>query len=239
MSERPEQTAASNLPTPRQAWREVWTSEPFGVVLLLVFATFVFIEAAPEKEWTSIITIGLLGATLLMAMRAAGNRARYQRAARVVVAVGLVASIVSVVGVDAQVSKAFVRGVSALLVAVTPFTIARSVFHSVLDQRRVTLQAIFGVVAIYLMLGILFAYAYAVIGAIADDPFFTSGASETIQNFVYFSFVTVTTVGFGDLTAAHQLGRTLAIVEALFGQLYLILVVSLFVGNLRTRSAQR
>jgi voltage-gated potassium channel Kch len=49
---------------------------------------------------------------------------------------------------------------------------------------------------------------------------------------VYFSFVTLTTVGYGDLTAAFDAGRIASIFEALFGQLYLVSVVALLVANL-------
>ena len=58
---------------------------------------------------------------------------------------------------------------------------------------------------------------------------------STIANCLYFSFTTLTTVGYGDLTAASNLGHTLAMSEALVGQIYLVTVVSLIVGNLGLR----
>jgi voltage-gated potassium channel Kch len=66
----------------------------------------------------------------------------------------------------------------------------------------------------------------------------TETAPRSID-FLYFSYVTLTTVGYGDLTAAGDLGRMLAVTEALLGQLYLVTVVALVIGNIgreRTRA---
>jgi hypothetical protein len=221
----------------REAWHEMWTSGPFGGVLLLVFASFVFLEAAPDKEWAQVLSVLLQGATLLAALRAAAVATRYQHAARILVGLAVVSTIVAVSGTAEHLSLGFVRLLSVLLVAIAPVAIAASVGRMILVERRVTLQAIFGVVSIYLLLGMLFAFCYAAIAAIGQGSFFAGGQIESIQNFVYFSFVTLTTVGYGDLTAAHQVARTFAIVEALLGQLYLITVLSVFVSNLRPRSA--
>ena len=53
-----------------------------------------------------------------------------------------------------------------------------------------------------------------------------------MSNCLYFSFTTLTTVGFGDLAPRSDLGRTLAVFEALIGQIYMVTVVSLIVGHL-------
>jgi voltage-gated potassium channel Kch len=78
----------------------------------------------------------------------------------------------------------------------------------------------------------LFAFVYGAIDRLADDPFFSGADEATISRCLYFSFTTLTTVGYGDLVAASNLGRTLAIFEALLGQIYLVTVVSLIVSNL-------
>jgi hypothetical protein len=59
----------------------------------------------------------------------------------------------------------------------------------------------------------------------------------TTKNFLYFSFVTITTVGYGDLTAGTSLGCSIAIAEALTGQIYLVTVVAAIVGVLGGRAA--
>ena len=58
------------------------------------------------------------------------------------------------------------------------------------------------------------------------------------SDYLYFSYVTLTTTGFGDLTAESDLGRTFVVVEALFGQIYLVTIVALIVSNLRPGAAR-
>jgi hypothetical protein len=55
---------------------------------------------------------------------------------------------------------------------------------------------------------------------------------------LYFSYVTLATLGYGDYTAASNLGHMLAVAEALIGQIYLVTVVALLVSRLRVRSRE-
>ena len=71
-----------------------------------------------------------------------------------------------------------------------------------------------------------------------SDPFFAQEANPTSASYLYFAYVTLTTVGYGDLTASGNLGRALAVLDALLGQIYLVTVVALLVSRLgRTRLA--
>jgi hypothetical protein len=90
------------------------------------------------------------------------------------------------------------------------------------------------------LLGLSFAFAFAAVGDLGSRPFFASHEAGTRSDYVYFSFVTLATVGYGDLTPQGGLGRALAVTEALLGQVYLITAVAALVGNLgRTRSPRR
>jgi Ion channel len=98
----------------------------------------------------------------------------------------------------------------------------------------VTIEAVFGVLCLYILLGMLFAGVYGSIDRLGH-AFFANGVHATTSRCLYFSFTTLTTVGYGDLTAAGNLGHTLAVSEALVGQIYLVTIVSLIVGNLGQR----
>ena len=124
------------------------------------------------------------------------------------------------------------RIVAVLLVALAPIAIARGVVRGVRTEGAVTMHTMFGVLCIYLLIGMLFAYAYGLVGDAQSQPFFASGIDPDISDYLYFSFATITTVGYGDLSAATDLGRSVAIAEALIGQIYLVTVVAVIVGGL-------
>jgi hypothetical protein len=147
-------------------------------------------------------------------------------------AIGFIAvAVASAAGSD-QLVRTFARLVNVSLTALATFAIARALYRSVTERRIVTLKPVLGVVCIYLLLGMLFSFTYGAIAAIDSGPFFSAGFDGDSSDFVYFSFVTLTTVGYGDLTASDEVGRAVAILEALAGQLYLVTIVALFVSNL-------
>jgi hypothetical protein len=93
-----------------------------------------------------------------------------------------------------------------------------------------------GAICIYVLLGMMFAFVYAAIDAISSGPFFVQTADATPPDFLYFSFITQTTVGYGDFTASGDLGRALAVLEALTGQLYLVTIIAVLVSRLSARA---
>jgi hypothetical protein len=102
-------------------------------------------------------------------------------------------------------------------------------------RRTATSKTLAGAVAIYLLVGLVFADLYMCLAQLSGVPFFAQpGATGSVAYF-YFSYTTLTTVGFGDLTAGTDPGRMLAVVEALMGQLYLVTVVAFIVATRRPR----
>jgi hypothetical protein len=82
-----------------------------------------------------------------------------------------------------------------------------------------------------------FAFAFECVGEVGSQPFFASQGAGTRSDYVYFSFTTMATVGYGDLIAQGGLGRALAVTEGMLGQIYLVTAVAALVGNLgRTRA---
>jgi hypothetical protein len=93
-------------------------------------------------------------------------------------------------------------------------------------------RTIFGALCIYLFAALLFAMAYRIIAAFSGEPFFVQTDDPSAVDYIYFSFVAITTLGFGDFTPATSVGKMAAVIEAVAGQLYLVVVVALFVSRI-------
>jgi hypothetical protein len=100
---------------------------------------------------------------------------------------------------------------------------------------EISVLTVLGAVCIYVLTGLSFAFLFEAVGALGSQPFFTSQEAGTRSDYVYFSFITMATVGYGDLTAQGGLGRALAVTEGLFGQIYLVTAVAALVSNLGRR----
>ncbi|MGA7462395.1 MAG: potassium channel family protein, partial [Candidatus Korobacteraceae bacterium] len=96
---------------------------------------------------------------------------------------------------------------------------------------RVTHVRIQGAVAVYLLFGIAWAHAYRITAILHPGSFaFQAGELATVADWIYYSFVTLTTVGYGDIVPTAQISRTLAVAEALIGQLYLAVMIARLVA---------
>jgi hypothetical protein len=199
----------------------------YGIVLVLVFVTYVFMAAGFEGAWTRPVTVALQGATLLVALTASKVGRRLLRIATIVVAIAFVGALVSVAS-DREGIRASFLILNFLLVGTAPVVIAVSVIR----RRVVDVKTVLGALCIYVLIGMAFAFAYAAMGQIMDVPFFAQTSNASTADYLYFSFVTLTTVGYGDFTAAEGLGRATASIEALFGQLYLVTIVALVVSRM-------
>jgi hypothetical protein len=213
-----------------RGWRaqlREYGAERFGAVLFLVVVLVVFTIAAPPAEWTRVVEALLASGTLSVTVRTAGASPKVRRIADVAAVVAVVAALASLLS-SRETSDAVTVFVTACLVAVAPVVIARSI----LSAHEVTIRTVLGALSTYLLIGMCFAFVYGVVAALQSQPFFAGTKSETGADFVYFSFVTLTTTGYGDFVAARDLGRSFSVLEAIVGQLYLVTVVAVVVANL-------
>ena len=199
----------------------------FGLVLLLLLATFVFMAAAPTGAWTRTILVLLQGTTPIAALSAAGVPRRLVRLAALVTVVAF-----AVTAVTTPVSGTTPTGLSALLNALLVALAPVAIVWSIVRRRVIDVQTVLGALCVYVLLGMFWAFVFSAVGAFGSAPFFAQQQSGTTADYLYFAFVTLTTVGYGDLTAAGHLGRALAVLDALLGQIYLVTVVALLVSNL-------
>ncbi len=204
--------------------------EPFryGVVFLLTVALVVFVIAAPTADWSRAVALAIEGVALVVAI--ATGRTRKELRYRTAIGVG-VAMVLVIAGVwSGIISVQLSSVVSAIVTAAVPVVIVRGLLR-LMRERGVTLQAVAGALAIYLSIGLVFAAIISFIAQVDSTLYFAQHTSGTEGDRVYFSFTVLTTTGFGDFSAATPVGHALAVIEMLTGQLYLVTVIGLLIGN--------
>jgi hypothetical protein len=105
--------------------------------------------------------------------------------------------------------------------------LAAVIGRRVFADGRITMDRIMGAIALYLMLGIIWANAYEIVG-LRDHTAFsgTPDQARGMERWFYFSFTTLTTVGYGDIAPLARAARALAMLEALIGQLYPAIILA-------------
>jgi len=225
----------SSRPESRSAGRRL--RERYGLVLGAIVATFAVQGIATPGSVEQIAVSALSSATLLLALWASDSKPRIIRPAFALVILVMITSVTQVIAGETDGSAA--RVADALLVALAPPVIVIGLLREVRARQTVTIQAVLGVLCVYLLIGMFFAFVYGAIGRAGDASFFAGSPPSSVANCLYYSFTTLTSVGYGDLTARSNLGHTLSVFEALLGQIYLVTVVSLLVANLGPAGARR
>jgi hypothetical protein len=212
--------------------RPVGSGGRYGLLLLVLIATYL-LSAFSGTRPTIQIQIGLFAVLLLLALRTSPLPGRWSMLIGAVAVAGSAAALAaSLTGTKTGAGAAELwKGVMLLLTAVL-------VVRRVLARPTVDIQSIYGALSAYLITGLMFAAFYAAIDHLTHSPFFADNQPATTQTFQYFSFTTLTTLGYGDFTAAENGGRALAVIEALAGQVFLATLVARLVSAYRVTARQ-
>ena len=124
---------------------------------------------------------------------------------------------------------------SCVLYFVAPVAIVR---HIVM-RRVIDLETILGAVAAYLLIGMFFAFAFRWLGEVQSGAFFGSAGEGTLPQDLFFSFTTMTTIGYGSLVPGGNPGQSFAVAEGLIGQLFLVVAVAKAVSAWRPGVSDR
>jgi voltage-gated potassium channel len=202
----------------------------FTIVLVPIVVSFLFASIAPDAPWTSAVLVLLESATLVLAMWTSGVARADSQASIGLIVVAIVAAVTVIVS-----GGSLLVGIVGILSGLLTLATVAVISIGVLDQGEVNTQSVGGAICIYILIGLVFLFVYSAIAALGDGNLFAQGTDGTRSIRLYFSFVTLATLGYGDYTPAGDLGRTVAAVEALFGQLYLVTVIALLVSRLGAR----
>jgi hypothetical protein len=205
----------------------------YGVVFLLTLTLLVFVIVAPNENWASATSCSLQWLALLTVVATSRTSSNVRRPVAIVL-LGL-ASFTVVGEAAGALSDAVLFAISGLLSAAIPLALVGGLTRLV-RAHGVTPQAVAGALTLYLLLGLVFAWVIGFAAKVDGTQYFAQQANASTSQIVYFSFTVLTTTGFGDLTAATHIGRALAVVEMLLGQLYLVTVIGVLVGNFAGRS---
>jgi hypothetical protein len=215
----------------RRLRHRIAAADNYALVLLLIVLSILVMAATDVAPVGRILALILVGGTLLYAMHTSRvGRLLHLASTLTVAAVGLAVVAVALTGRTGP-AGGVDTAIAGLLVMITPIVIARRLVR----HPAVNTSTIAGALCIYLLVGLFFAFLFGFTAAVGLGPFFVAPSRATDVDYLYFSFSTLATVGFGDLVASTNLGRMLAVTEALFGQMYLVTIVALLVGKFGRR----
>jgi len=201
----------------------------FGVLLLLLIVSYLMSALSKGRLIDGLQLVLYTGAALLALRNSSVSRAMV----RLVLTVAIIGTAVMLGLSLSPATGTTGEGIANLWTGVVLLFAVVVIVGRVLSFSSVTIQSIYGALSAYLIIGLMFAAFYAAIWRLGGQTFFANGQPASTQTFQYFSFTTLTTLGYGDFTALHNGARAVAILEALTGQIFLATLVARLVAAYR------
>lgn len=204
----------------------------YGLLLAILVATYLLSAFLPARWsiWISDAQILLFTATGLLAVRNS-PLSRWPRF-RTLASTGVLASLILIVAAE-HLGGTVGRGIAAVWAGCVLLLAVALIVRQILRMPSVTVQSIYGAISTYLIIGLMFASFFFAMYWFQDMRFFANHQPGNISNFQYFSFTTLTTLGYGDFTAAQNPGQAVAMIEAMTGQIFLATLVAKLVASFR------
>ncbi|HSS05195.1 MAG TPA: ion channel [Solirubrobacterales bacterium] len=207
----------------RERWRQraQRASDAFGLVLLLVMTTYVLASVFSNRGWSAVLLTIATSATSVVALVSSHARPLFVRRTLVFALLAIVlAAIEAITGGRPWLSAANFIEIVLLAVAMA------AVLRRVVTSGDVSSRTILGAISVYASLGLLFTWAYNLIDRIEGGGFFEGVAAPSGSDFLFFSYTTLTTTGYGNLVPAGQVGRMVSGLEMMLGQIFLVTLVA-------------
>jgi voltage-gated potassium channel len=220
---------------PVQKLADLKGSYRYGLVLMLALLSTGLQMALPDSPGSWLLQALLMAATVLTALFAEGADRRQWEWVGGFITISLVALTAAAIAGRGQAERSITFGLSGILATAGAVIVARGIVGGIRVERRVTLHSVMGALTVYLLAGLVFAFAYSTMDAIAGAPVLSGLGTNKHAEEVYFSFITLTTVGYGDIAPVSSAARMSSAFEALFGQLYLVTIVAVIVSNVGAR----
>jgi hypothetical protein len=203
----------------------------YGMVVVLIVVSYVLAVSVTSAR-ASTLTLAVQMMAAWLAFHTSQARHSTMIVVDILVSAALVVGVANVFVVSAGEDPTGVLLAGCVAYFLSPFAIIRYVG----SKPTVELESVLGAVAAYLMLGMFFAFAYALLADVQSGPFFGDAGDGDMGDSLFFSFITLTTVGYGNLVPASSLGQSLAVVEAVAGQLFLVTAVAKIISAWKPRA---
>ena len=196
--------------------------DAYGLVLVLILTTFVVTMTLPPQGWVGrVAAVAIAGLTAIIALTSSDvPLVRVRLATGAAVAAVLATVLARAFSSDALIGAAFV--VDSLLLAVAAVTILRRVLPSAM----VDFRTILGAISVFTLLGLLFGFLFLALGRLLAGDVFTGVSHAQARDYLFFSYTTLTTTGYGNLVPAGDIGQILSVFEMLTGQIFLVTLVA-------------
>lgn len=217
------ETTASRRAQQRERWleRAEQASDAFGLVLILVLTTYVLTSLLANRGWDAVVLTIATSATSVVALVSSHAPIRAVRIALLLSAVTIILAAIGAASGD-HVWLEFASLIQVTLLAVA--TVA--VLIRIVSSTEIGSRTILGALSVYAVLGLLFTFVYGAIDRIQSGPFFEGVTGPQGSDFLFFSYTTLTTTGYGDLVPGGQPGRMIAGLEMMIGQIFLVTLVA-------------
>ena len=204
----------------------------YPAVLALMITAVVFSIAAPSGNWSRAVGIAIEASALVITVATSRERESVRLRRAGVLAAAVLAAVI-LIGLG-DVPRWLLFAAAIVVTAAIPAALIQGLLR-LLRREGVTLNAVAGSLAIYLSTGLIFAWIVAFVAEVSGTPYFAQHVADTQGDKVYYSFTVLTTTGFGDFTPVTAVGHSVAVIEMLVGQLYLVTVIGLLIGNFASR----
>lgn len=209
-------------------------SDAFGLVFLLVLTTYVLASLLENRGWTSVVLAVATSATSVVALTSSHAR---PKAVRIAIVLSLLTVALAAIGAAAD-DRAWLNVATVIQVSLLAVAMA-AVLRRVVTAPEVGSRTILGALSVYAVLGILFTFLYGAIDRVQGGAFFEGVPHPSGSDFLFFSYTTLTTTGYGNLVPGGQPGRLISGLEMMAGQIFLVTLVAGLVSLWRPGEALR
>jgi hypothetical protein len=217
---RPKGRAAARRETRLERAQRI--SDAYGLVLVLILITFVVtMTLAQDGGAGRVFSIVIAALTAIVALTSSDVPPGRVRSAVIIAFASVLAGLLGAL-IPSDVLLGFAVAITAILLAIAALTILRRVVTSI----AVDFRTILGAISVFTLIGLLFGFGYLALGRLQSGEVFAAVAHPKSSDFLFFSYTTLTTTGYGNLVPSGVIGEILSVFEMLIGQIFLVTLVA-------------